>query len=133
MTAPGVQDTPGDKPLVLIIDDDDALREAMREVLELHGFSALTAGDGKAGVQLLAARVGEIAVVLLDLTLPVLRGDRALEEIRRISPTVPVILMSGRSEGETAQRLSGQRLDAVLKKPFDLEDLVNAVHMALGR
>jgi DNA-binding NtrC family response regulator len=121
------------KPLVLIIDDDETIRESAQEVLEISGFAVLTADNGRTGVDVFAGHVDEIAIVLLDLTMPEMSGDKALQEIHAIQPEARVVLMSGYNEVETVKRFAGQKRSGFLKKPLDLDDLLDKVNEVLGQ
>lgn len=117
--------------LVLVIDDDDALRQSVREVLELSGHTVILAADGSDGLQILTTRGDEFDLVLLDLTMPVMSGEETLKEIRKTHPDLPVVLMSGYTEEEIANRLADLSVSSILPKPFRLDTLEDAVTRAL--
>jgi two-component system, cell cycle sensor histidine kinase and response regulator CckA len=84
------------RSLVLIIDDDKGVNQSLGEVLEdLIGCSVLIAENGLEGVRAFAENMDDIGVVLLDLTMPVMNGREALQELRKLSHDVPIYLMSG--------------------------------------
>ena len=114
---------------VLVVEDEEGVREVVRRMLERLGFQVITAEDGIAALERLQAHQGAIAAVLLDLSMPRMTGQEALHEIRRLRPDVPVVLMSGYTEQEVASKL----LDSVggatgfLQKPFLPEDLTSVL------
>jgi PAS domain S-box-containing protein len=108
---------------VLLVDDDETILGIGRLMLERLGFSVLTAGDGKEGVEIYRFRGKEIAVVLLDLTMPRMNGEEAFRELRRINPDVRVVLSSGYSEQEIAARFAGRGLAGFIQKPYQLDRL----------
>ncbi len=126
--------SPGSSPardLVLVVDDEEAVREVINSVLEVAGFDTLVARDGAAAVQLFRENRTEIGLVLLDLSMPGLSGEQTFEELRRLDPTVRVLLSSGYSEAEATRRFVGRGLAGFIQKPYRPEHLVDAVRRAL--
>jgi two-component system cell cycle sensor histidine kinase/response regulator CckA len=118
---------------VLLIDDEAAVLEVGRRVLESLGFTPLTAPDGRAGVETFDAHADEIRAVFLDLTMPQLGGPEVLGEIRRRRPDVPVVLMSGYSDHGLASPNDRERLAGFLAKPFDVTAFTDVLRRALER
>jgi CheY-like chemotaxis protein len=117
--------------LVLIVDDEDVVREATRSMVEHLGFSVVAAADGGEAVELFE-RVGEhIAFVVLDFTMPVMDGPATLAELRRLRPDVKVLLASGFDQAETSERCGTERPDAFLQKPYRLATLRETVERVL--
>jgi two-component system cell cycle sensor histidine kinase/response regulator CckA len=115
---------------VLIVDDEDVVREAATAILEEAGYRVQTATNGQEAVDRIAA--GERPdLVLLDLTMPVLSGEAALQRMRIVAPELRVVMMSGFGEGEAATRFVGQHLDGFLQKPFAADALQAAVARSL--
>lgn len=115
---------------VLVVDDDPAIRTAVRDVLDEAGFLVLEAGDGTTARELAIEQ--DLDVVLLDLGLPDIGGLDVLVDLTR-SQSVPVIIVSGRS-GET-DRVVGLDLgaDDYISKPFSRRELVARVRAAVRR
>ncbi len=109
--------------LVLVIDDDDAVRRAARRMLTHFGFSVLEAENGEEGVAVFRNRAQDIALVLLDMTMPVMDGEEAYRELRAIRADVPVLLTSGYNEIEATRRFVSKGLTGFVQKPFTPEDL----------
>ena len=103
---------------VLVVDDDSGVRVATRLLLEAMGFDALTAADGREAIDLVGSRRDQIAVVLLDLTLPDLAGLEALDELRRLRPDLPILISSGHAPEEALERCHDGGLTAFLPKPY---------------
>jgi CheY-like chemotaxis protein len=114
---------------VLIVDDEDIVRETARAALERYGYKVLVAADGPEALECLRNEP-EIKLVLLDLTMPVMSGEEALHEIHRLRPGLPVILSSGYNEIEAIRRFQGQNLSGFLQKPFTCERLAEKVKAA---
>jgi two-component system cell cycle sensor histidine kinase/response regulator CckA len=119
------------RELVLVVDDEEAVREVIHSVLEVAGFDTLIAKDGNTAVELFRANGAEIGLVLLDLSMPGLSGEQTFEELRRMDPTVRVLLSSGYSEAEATRRFVGRGLAGFIQKPYRPEQLVDAVRRAL--
>ena len=118
---------------VLVVDDELGVRKVAERLLESFGFKVLLAEDGFAALEVFEAHPDEIALVLLDLTMPRLNGQEVLRRIKAVRPDVKVILMSGYTEEDVAGRFSADELSGVLEKPFKLADLRRKVRMALER
>ena len=115
---------------ILIIEDDEALREMLATALRMAGFHVRTAGDGLAGLRLLEAY--EPDVVVLDLNLPIATGFDVLNELRAVTKTrlTPVIAISGMDQYLKAARDHGDFV-ATIPKPFEPDTVVRAVERAL--
>lgn len=117
---------------VLVVDDEPAVRRTVSRMMELMGFSALQAADGQQGIDLFREHAADIALVMLDLTMPHLDGEQTFGELRRIQPDVRVVLMSGYSQPESVARFAGQGLAGFVQKPFSLDTLRESVHHVLA-
>jgi len=131
---PGEEATPaaGVSGVILLVDDEPTVRAILRQGLEIAGFKVIEAGDGVEGVGAFIRHRSTISLVLLDLTMPRMGGEDAFEEIRRLAPEVPVVLMSGYSEGEATSVLASKGLAGFLAKPCSIKDALAVVRKALG-
>jgi EAL domain-containing protein (putative c-di-GMP-specific phosphodiesterase class I) len=106
---------------VLVADDEPAIVEMIRDILEEHGFRVLTAANGSEALRLVEAHTPE--VVLLDMNMPVLDGEGFIAAVRERGLGVPIVVMTA---GSSAQRWAAQLgADAYLSKPFELASLVD--------
>jgi len=119
--------------VALVIDDEEAIRELATNVLSRAGMRVLLAEDGKSGVELFRRHNRIVSTVILDLTMPVMGGEEALPQIKRINPDVPVILSTGFDESEAVRRFSGLKPQGFLQKPYTTERLLEAVAATLNR
>ncbi len=103
---------------ILVVDDEETIRETAAMMLEDMGFKTLLAGDGLEGVALYREHQNDIVAVLLDMTMPKLDGVGCFRELRRINRNVKVILSSGYSEQEATGRFSGKGLAGFIQKPY---------------
>ncbi len=111
---------------ILLVDDEVALRKAMRKLLELEGYAVLEAGDGGAAIALLEARSPPVDAAIVDCSMPGLPGRVVLEKIAAVAPAVPVIVVSGH-----AMTTEVATVRAVLQKPVPVDTLLAAVASAV--
>ena len=128
--APETASAPLPRAVILVVDDDETVRAVTRRMLELSGFTVLLAADGAEAVALYRERPG-IDLVLLDLTMPAMDGEETFRELRRLDPGVRVILTSGYSEQDAADRFAGTGLAGFIQKPYRPQDLIETVRAAL--
>jgi len=112
---------------VLIVEDEEIVRTFARNVLEGAGFQVLEAHDGHEGLDIVGRHSQEIALVLLDLTMPRLNGVETLRELHHLQPDIPVLVMSGYSEQDVSARFAGLRASGFIQKPFRPIELVTQV------
>jgi signal transduction histidine kinase/CheY-like chemotaxis protein/HAMP domain-containing protein len=117
---------------ILVVDDEDMVRDVARMMLEELGFGVITARDGKEGVEIFRRMSGEIDAVLLDMTMPEMSGEEAITEMHGLRPEVRVILMSGYDEMEAANHFSLTKPAAFMQKPFQVATLAEKLRTVLG-
>ena len=108
---------------VLVVDDDADVRETARNLLETLGFDVETAADGEEAMAMIARP--RYVAILLDLVMPRLDGKAVLLAVRRTSPTLPVVLMSGFRPPTLASSFSGDPYTRFLSKPYQSRQLAN--------
>jgi two-component system cell cycle sensor histidine kinase/response regulator CckA len=118
--------------LILVIDDEEPVRSAVTDILDLEGLAVLSAPDGQTGLDLYRARQADIVLIILDLSMPGLTGEETFQELRQINPQVRIMLSSGYSHDEVAARFAGQREVAFIQKPYDAMQLVTEVKRQLA-
>jgi two-component system cell cycle sensor histidine kinase/response regulator CckA len=111
---------PSDLP-VLLVDDDEGVREVTRALLEDIGCRVRVVESGEAALEFCRGHAAELALIVMDVTMPGVDGTSARELVRARHPDLPVLLMSGFGPPATGER------DAFLAKPFTVEDLRDAV------
>ena len=117
---------------ILVVDDEAAIRDVSRRMLESSGFDVITAGNGQEAVEIFRTQGEEIAAVLLDATMPKMDGLEAFEELRRVRSDIRVVLSSGYSEQEATERFTGKGLTGFIQKPYRFDDLIEKMHEVLG-
>ena len=114
------------------MDDEEPIRELTREILERNGYTALTAVDGTEALALVAKWSGKIAVVLTDVSMPVMDGVALVRVLRKIEPGVKVIAASGRGSGGKVTELKRLGIHTFLTKPYTAENLMKVLHELLA-
>jgi CheY-like chemotaxis protein len=116
---------------LLVVDDEPLVRSHVRRLLEKHGFSVEEAAGGNAGLE--AIRRAQPDVVLLDMMMPDLNGVEVVRRLRASSVNVPVVLCSGNLDAARERGLEPGMVQGTLQKPFDHEELFEAIERALNR
>ena len=117
---------------VLVVDDEEDVREACSLILREIGMEPLVANDGYSGMSLFTQHQNQIALILLDLTMPNMDGGLLCKKIRHLSPSVPILISSGYAEIETMKHFNNLGVNAFIQKPFQVEDLIEKVQQVLG-
>ena len=121
------------KPCILIADDEERILRALKDLLTARGFHVLTAGDGRAALELWERSRSQVDLVLLDVMMPGLDGFAVLREIREQDAELPVILLTAR--GEEYDQLQGfsSGADDYIPKPFSTKLLLARMEAVLRR
>lgn len=118
----------GSGQLILVVDDEEAIRKSLRVCLEKHGYRVLVAADGAAGLALYREHMADIRLVLTDLMMPVLDGRKFARRVRDISSHVPIIASSGlEGGGEVGKAEPGATFTEFLSKPYDMRAVLDAI------
>jgi signal transduction histidine kinase/CheY-like chemotaxis protein len=117
---------------VLLVDDEPTVRTVAQRMLEELGFEVLTAIDGQEAVEMFRRNADQVALVIVDLTMPRMSGEEALREILRIRRDARVIMSSGYGEHDTTKRLADGGLAGFIQKPYKLGALRRTIRQAVG-
>jgi PAS domain S-box-containing protein len=116
---------------ILIVDDEEALREVTRRILARNGYTVLTASSGAQAIELAASHVGPIDLVLTDVIMPAMQGPTVAKEVKKLRPDIRVLFMSGHAQPVLeAEAVLGTELQLV-EKPFDEVKLLLSVRRVL--
>ena len=114
------------KGTVLVIDDEEPVRQVASEILGYLGYSVVMAGSGEDGVK--HVREGmRPDVVLLDVIMPGLNGFQTLRKLREIEPDLPILICTGYSDRKAAESLVTEGADGFVNKPYDIETLAKQI------
>ncbi len=117
--------------VVLVIDDEQIIRDASKLILEQKGIRVLSAAGGREGVDLYKNNSKEIDIVILDMMMPDKNGKEVFEEIHQVSPSAKIIVSSGYCSPEDVSFLKACVIANFMKKPYTASDLIDAVAEAL--
>lgn len=123
---------PADARRILVVDDEPAFREMIRLILEEDGHVVNLAANGIEALRTLRAEWQTLALVILDLRMPGLDGLGVLEEIRRLTPTLPVLATTGYAGDEEKEEALRRGAASVLEKPYRVAQLRAALAGLLG-
>ena len=127
---PEVRSTDG-RARVLVVDDEEAIREVASEMLEELGCRAVAVSGGREAVERYGEDPDSIDLVLLDLVMPDLSGKETYAALREIDPGVRVVLSSGYAFGSESEALMQAGARGFLQKPYQIADLGAVVRAAL--
>ncbi|HWQ56526.1 MAG TPA: PAS domain S-box protein [Bryobacteraceae bacterium] len=113
--------------IVLVVDDEESVRQVAQAALERHGYTVLLANDGPDAIEVFRQMHDRISVIVLDATMPRMSGEETLREIKRIRPDVGVLLSSGYSHQEAERRFRGHELAGFIGKPYTAAALAEKV------
>jgi CheY-like chemotaxis protein len=117
--------------VVLVVDDESIVRELAKRALERHGHTVLIADSGPAAIDIFKRHPHRIDLVILDLSMPVMSGSDALPQLRKLRPSVKIVVSSGYSEEETLALFDDRQVSGFLQKPFTAQALAERVQAAL--
>jgi two-component system, NtrC family, nitrogen regulation response regulator NtrX len=120
-----------ESPVILICDDIEAIRRSLRNILETEGYTIKEAVNGKDCIDKAGSESPDL--IILDIAMPIMKGDKALELLQIKYPEIPVIMLSGEGDIDTAVELLHQGAFHFLRKPPDLNKLLSVIKRALGR
>ena len=119
------------KPKVLVVDDEEAARENLRELLELSGFAPTVAADGQEALE--HASEQDFAVALMDIKMPRMSGIEALPKLHKQRPDTFIIMTTGVGDAETAMEAVRRGAYDYLVKPFDFGVVITKTKSALAQ
>jgi CheY-like chemotaxis protein len=117
----------GNGELVMIVDDEDAIRSITEQTLECFGYRTITAANGAEAVALYAQQPHEISVVLTDMMMPVMDGPAAIVALRAINPNVKIIGSSGLGSQDGPAKSVSAGVHDFVPKPYTAERLLKAI------
>lgn len=116
---------------ILVVDDQESVRQVACETLAYYGFDVITAQEGSEALDIMSTRGNTISAVLLDMTMPGMSGEETLQELRARIPDLGVVISSGYSEAEASERFAGYGWATFIQKPYRPTDLAQRVRQLL--
>nr|WP_319845633.1 response regulator [Terrihabitans sp. PJ23] len=118
--------------VILLVEDEDAVRSFATRALESRGYVVLAAGSGVEALELLDEHANEVDLVISDVVMPEMDGPTLLKELRRRNSAVKIVFVSGYAEDAFKKNLADDEQFAFLPKPFALKDLIQTVKDTIG-
>ncbi|WP_437554370.1 response regulator [Sorangium sp. So ce327] len=119
----------GNRPRVLVIDDEPDIRETLDTFLSFEGYEVATAATGEAAVEQVQGEPFDL--VITDLRMPGMGGDETLAALKRLHPNLPVIVVTAHASDTAAARCMKEGALWIVRKPVDLDDLLRLVRAAV--
>ena len=129
---------PGHGELILVVDDEENIRELISGTLSQFGYSVIVAEDGVEGTSRYALAMNEIKLVITDLDMPNMNGVTMIRVLRQMNPKLKIIVSSGALQrkqltGPRSSELTALGVTAFLDKPYTPDQILRAIQEALGR
>ncbi|KAF3889825.1 MULTISPECIES: ATP-binding response regulator [Nostocales] len=121
----------GHGELILVVDDDDSIREMTKTLLERNAYKVLVARDGMEAIALYTQHIREINVVLIDMMMPSMDGPTTIRILRKINPTIKIVGFSGLGSNHEMLKFLKDNVTTVLPKPFSLDELLSNLQLVL--
>jgi len=121
----------GHRELVMIVDDEDFVTLLAQRVLTDEGYRIVTAKDGFQAIEIYRKLRDQIALIILDFTMPVMDGADVFEELLHINPKAPVVLSSGFAEQERLRSMLARGLRGFIPKPYTQQKLLTQIRSVL--
>jgi CheY-like chemotaxis protein len=121
----------GGRERVLFVDDEESIVEVCRELLEHLGYEVVTRTSSREGLELFRAQADRFDLVITDMTMPSMTGDKLAQELLRIRPAIPIILCTGFSDHITEEKAKTMGIREFVMKPLLMKDLAKAMRRAL--
>ncbi|MFH0960794.1 MAG: response regulator, partial [Pseudomonadota bacterium] len=123
----------GGTETILLVDDEDDIRDLGATLLSEFGYNIITAGNGKEAIEIYKREGYRISLVILDLIMPVMDGRQCLTEILRVNPESKVVIASGYSESGPANGVMSAGAMGFVQKPYDIRQLLNTIREILDK
>ena len=117
-------------PRILIVDDELSIRQVLQEIVTVYGYEAETAQSAKEALGILPKK--KIDLVMLDLNMPDITGEKFLDFIRKQGFKTPVVVVSAHIDKGMAQYLGKVGISGIVTKPFEVERVIDVMNKALG-
>lgn len=111
--------------IILVVDDEDIMRNVLRRMLERSGYTVILAGNGEEGIALYRERMSEIDAVILDMSMPGLSGRETFRVLKDMNPDVSVVIVSGFRQEDDFQAMLREGAVSFMQKPFTAAELVD--------
>ncbi len=129
--APDMQAPRGQGELILVVDDEEVIREVVQKTLSAHGYRVITAGDGTEAIAQFSQNRGEVKAVLTDIMMPFMDGVTLSRTLKKMDPTIQIIATSGmgsaKGRQDKAAALASLQINTFLNKPYSASEILTAI------
>jgi PAS domain S-box-containing protein len=121
----------GHNELILVVDDEAAIRSLAKDSLEAYGYRVVTTEDGAEALKIYESRKHEIDLVILDMVMPKMGGLEVFLRLKTLNPSVKALLSTGYSQNGKAQEILDSGVMGFIQKPYQLNELLSKLHVVL--
>jgi hypothetical protein len=122
----------GNGELILVVDDEPAVRKLASAILTRNGYRTVTAAEGREGREVFEQQKADVQLVISDLMMPTVDGPTMLRELRLLQPNIKSIIITGLGEENRIAEARAAGADVVLNKPFTADQLLGHVKQLLA-
>jgi signal transduction histidine kinase/ActR/RegA family two-component response regulator len=133
MESPEVHASQGEKGTILVVEDEDDIRDVLSEFLRLQGFAVIEATDGESAYRIFQENRGHIDLVVLDLGIPGIDGEEFIKNVHQLQAKAKIIVASGYTQHRMASDPEGFGVSAFLGKPFNLQAALHTIQATLSQ
>ena len=108
---------------ILLVEDEDQIRDIAKEMLGIFGFSVLEAANGKEALEIYLQKGTEISLVLSDMGMPIMDGYELFHKLKSIDPELPIVVSSGYGDVEVSARIGSDNIAGIISKPYNPDQL----------
>lgn len=116
---------------IIIMDDQESMLQILSQTLKDQGFEVTTANDGEEGLSKIKANPQAFNLILADVNMPKLNGFELLQQVKQSQPRIPVVFCTSMAEGVVDMVGKEYHVDGVIKKPFEIEDVLKTINQVL--
>lgn len=121
------------KDLILVVDDEEIIRDLMSDILQMLGYDVLVCGSPIEAIDIYKERKEDISLIIMDMIMPKMNGRQLYQEINKIDENNKVILLSGYSEEHEIEQLMSEGILAFIQKPVSIGKLTKVIQYALEK
>jgi two-component system, cell cycle sensor histidine kinase and response regulator CckA len=118
---------------ILLVEDEELVRDVTKRILKRAGYKVLTAINGKEALNLYANKRDKISLVILDLIMPEMGGKECLEKLREIDPDAKILIISGYCTTEIEREITESGAAGFILKPYDFKQMLTKVREVLAK
>ncbi|MEA5570148.1 ATP-binding protein [Calothrix sp. UHCC 0171] len=124
---PEIEMMAGEGELILVVDDEAPIRKVTQSTLEVFNYKVLTAGNGRDAVSIYSQYQQDIRIILLDMMMPVMDGEKVIRMLKNINPQVKIIAIAGLALSHTVNQATEMGVKEFLSKPCTASELLQAI------